>query len=179
VTTAILQPHSTSASSGIDTFSTELGRSDAGRLLVRYTVDGDIDGLLIPAKSTGSRQDGLWKHTCFEVFVKVGDSPAYYEFNLSPAGDWAVYRFDSYRAGMIEADVAQPPSIAVSQTSHRLQISAEITLPDDAGLLAGSGVAVTAVVEDRAGRISYWAAAHAPLKPDFHHDNGFVLRLPA
>ena len=38
-------------------------------------------------------------------------------------------------------------------------------------------LAVCAVMENEQGRVSYWALAHPPGKPDFHHRDGFALRL--
>jgi hypothetical protein len=38
-------------------------------------------------------------------------------------------------------------------------------------------IALTAVVEDAAGELSYWSLRHAAGKPDFHHAEGFVLEL--
>ena len=38
---------------------------------------------------------------------------------------------------------------------------------------------LTTIVEEANGRKSYWALAHPPGKADFHHDDGFVLSLPA
>jgi hypothetical protein len=38
-------------------------------------------------------------------------------------------------------------------------------------------LALTAVIEDSSGTLSYWALKHAPNKPDFHHSDGFVLEL--
>jgi hypothetical protein len=37
--------------------------------------------------------------------------------------------------------------------------------------------AVSAVIEQHDGAISYWALAHPAGKPDFHHRDGFVLKL--
>jgi len=33
------------------------------------------------------------------------------------------------------------------------------------------------VIEARDGRISYWALNHPTNKPDFHHADGFALKL--
>jgi hypothetical protein len=192
VITAILQSHPQTPCPAIRAFSARLHRSAADRLELQYRIDGDIAELLVPAlihdETDRTRQDGLWKHTCCEVFLKraglqpdsltTGRASGYYEFNFSPSGAWAAYAFDSYRTGMLALEVAKPPAIAVSQTAARLTIDVAITLPQDVIAAAGETASVTAVIEDRAGRISYWAVAHAPLKPDFHHDNGFVLRLP-
>jgi hypothetical protein len=35
------------------------------------------------------------------------------------------------------------------------------------------------VIEETNGRKSYWALAHPPGKPDFHHSDCFALGLPA
>jgi hypothetical protein len=37
---------------------------------------------------------------------------------------------------------------------------------------------LAAVIEERGGRISYWALAHPPGKPDFHHSDCFTLEFP-
>jgi hypothetical protein len=36
---------------------------------------------------------------------------------------------------------------------------------------------LSTVVEDREGRLSYWAARHPAGRPDFHHPEGFSLEL--
>ena len=185
--TAILQSHPHAPCPAIRAFSARLHRSAPDRLELQYRIDGDIAELLIPAlthdQAGRTRQDGLWKHTCCELFLKRtrrqrARAPGYYEFNFSPSGDWAAYAFDSYRTGMLALEVVEPPAIAVSQTDARLTIDVAISLPQDVVAARGETVSLTAVIEDRAGHISYWAVAHAPHKPDFHHDNGFVLRLP-
>ena len=40
-------------------------------------------------------------------------------------------------------------------------------------------IGLSAVIEERHGRKSYWALAHPPGKPDFHHDDCFAIELPA
>ena len=36
---------------------------------------------------------------------------------------------------------------------------------------------LAAVIEETNGRRSYWALAHPPGKPDFHHADGFALEV--
>jgi hypothetical protein len=36
---------------------------------------------------------------------------------------------------------------------------------------------LAAVLEDRQGRLSYWALAHLADRPDFHHPDSFILEL--
>jgi hypothetical protein len=40
-------------------------------------------------------------------------------------------------------------------------------------------LALSAVIEETNGRISYWALAHPFGQPDFHHSDCFALDLPA
>ncbi|HZF44227.1 MAG TPA: hypothetical protein VEZ48_12550 [Sphingomonadaceae bacterium] len=40
-------------------------------------------------------------------------------------------------------------------------------------------LALSAVIEESAGRKSYWALAHPPGAPDFHHPACFAAELPA
>jgi hypothetical protein len=42
-----------------------------------------------------------------------------------------------------------------------------------------SQINLCAVIEEIDGTKSYWALAHPPGKPDFHHPDCFALTLPA
>jgi hypothetical protein len=74
-----------------------VARVDGTKLSLRYSVRGDLDALRIPPAAPPARRDLLWKHTCFEAFVRVAGERAYQEFNFSPSREWAAYRFSSYR----------------------------------------------------------------------------------
>ncbi len=43
--------------------------------------------------------------------------------------------------------------------------------------LAPATVSLAAVIEEDQGPISYWALAHPPGDPNFHHPDCFVARL--
>ncbi len=59
---------------------------------------------------------------------------------------------------------------------QNLELQAEVPLGAEApGRLLR--LALSAVVEDREGRLSYWAMRHPPGRPDFHHPEGFALAL--
>ncbi|GAC1451869.1 MAG: hypothetical protein PVS2B3_11030 [Steroidobacteraceae bacterium] len=146
-----------------------------------YSLHGDLARVRIPGARAGRRADGLWQHTCFEVFVAAAGDPGYLEFNFSPGLDWAAYRFAAYREGMTPAHLAQAPGLNVRRTADRLDVSATVHL---AGLGASFAtprlrVALAAVVEEDDGRLSYWALQHPPGNPDFHHPDGFALALGA
>lgn len=148
-------------------------RAGGGRLDLTYRATGLSPDLRIPDPEKAERTDELWRHTCFEVFVQAVGQSGYLEFNFSPSSRWASYRFDSYRQGMAPADVV--PGLVVKRGHDDLILTASLILPDLAD--ADWRLALSAVVESVDGTCSYWAAAHPPGKPDFHHPLSFALTL--
>lgn len=148
-------------------------------LRFRYVLEADPEHVRVPPGAPDAgRADKLWAHTCFEAFVGLAESSAYLELNFSPSGEWAAYRFESYREGMQPALLAAAPLLALARSEARLELQAEVRLSGTE--LAGSHrlrLALSTVVEDREGRLSYWALRHAPGRPDFHHPDGFALAL--
>lgn len=172
-----LVPHPDRPCEAVSQIAVEVARTAAARLTLSYRVAAG-PGLVIPPPAPGIRADGLWKHTCFEAFVRAADGAGYYELNLSPSGAWAAYRFGAYRDGMAAADIAAP-RIAWTATDDGYELSAAVdlgALPDLAGAPWRLGLA--AVIEEASGRSGYWALAHPPGKADFHHHDGFALDLP-
>jgi hypothetical protein len=159
----------------------EVARLQPARLAMRYFVTGRIGDLRLPPVTFPARGEELWRHTCFEAFLRAPPRAAYYEFNFSPSTRWAVYRFDGYRSGMrIVGEIAAAGIEVLSNYAcYELQASLELDplpdLPGDATWYLG----LSAVIEETSGRKSYWALAHPPGKPDFHHSDCFALELPA
>jgi hypothetical protein len=153
------------------------GESDT--LVFQYVLRAEMPHIRVPSAQSPGRADELWRHTCFEAFIAVTGVPGYYELNFSPSRRWAVYRFSGYREGMSPTDVTVSPVLDVRSFDDRLELDAEVRLPDLFGQQAGHTLklALTTVVEDESGTLSYWALKHAPGKPDFHHPDGFVLEL--
>ena len=146
-----------------------------GPLDLRYELKGDPGAWRIPPARPAARRDGLWRHTCWELFVAGADTPAYREFNFSPSGEWQAYAFRNYRdGGPLEPAVA--PILSLDRGPDRLALS--VTLPV-ANLPPGPRlrIGLTAVLEDADGLISYWALRHAPGQPDFHHPDTFALEF--
>ena len=146
----------------------------ADRLELRFIVSGEVGRILLPELAEPGRADGLWKHTCFEAFVRPGDSEAYVEINLAPSRQWAAYAFDRYREGMRPADVALE-AIEVSRAPQRLDLVATLGFP--AGVGSVWRLALTAVIEDVGGGLSYWSLRHPAERPDFHDPVGLALEL--
>jgi len=151
----------------------------ADTLSVRCEVRGDLSKLSIPAAAeTPRRRDRLWEETCFELFLGAADSDAYWEINLSPSGDWNVYRFTRYREGMREeTDITSLP-FAVRRDPEALLLTAEIGIGKivPAGKVLAATVAV--VIRTSDGGRSHWAPIHPASRPDFHRRDGFSLTLP-
>ena len=155
----------------------EVARPRAGNLVLRYVVTGRTSDLRLPPVVAPERSDGLWRHTCFEAFVRASPGAAYYEFNFAPSTQWAAYRFSGTRSGMRVAGGIGAPRIDVQSSGgcYELRAALELDLPGDAVWQVG----LSAVIEEAGGGTSYWALAHPPGKPDFHHSDCFALEVPA
>lgn len=154
-------------------------RHPDGRLALSYRVRGDVMQLLVP--ETGPVQPGerLWEHTCCECFVARAPGGPYHEFNFSPSGAWAAHGFGAYREGGPLVDPALTPDLAVRRSAGGLELDAVIPL-DALSAAHRTGMlwlAISAVIETRAGARSYWALWHPHGAPDFHHRDAFVLRV--
>jgi hypothetical protein len=131
-----------------------------------YRVDG-AGGLTLPAATAPTRADGLWKTTCFELFLGLSGT-AYREFNFAPSTQWAAYDFPAYRAEGQNAPITAPQ---INQNAA----TCRVTLPS--GTLTGATRAGLTAVINEGGHISYWALSHAGPRPDFHDASCFTLSI--
>lgn len=172
-----LKLHPDSLCRAVTHIEVDVAREGAGSLVFQYVVTGQIGDLRLPPVTAPARTDELWWHTCFEAFVRASSGTAYYEFNFAPSTQWAAYRFDDYRTGMRVATEIAAPRIEVQSAPECYTLGATLdlaNLPRHTGLRLGLSV----VIEESSGRKSYWALAHPPGKPDFHHADCFALELP-
>ena len=147
----------------------------------RCTVDADgaLEVVVVPAAGDATRVDGLWRHTCCEVFVGHAGGPDYLEFNLAPSGAWAAYGFAAYRTPQPVPPLAAP-SITMTHAPGELELRARL---DPAlwacleGPVTTLHVGLTAVIEGRDGALSYYALRHPLEQADFHDARGFALHL--
>ncbi|HZW36003.1 MAG: DOMON-like domain-containing protein [Deltaproteobacteria bacterium] len=154
-----------------------VGRRES-RFSIACTIQGNLAALAIPAPASFPvRKDRLWEETCLEFFLGASDSEVYWEFNLSPAGHWNVYRFTSYRQGMREEPAFASLPFRIREEPGSFGISME----RDVGKILPNGdvlkVAVAAVIRTIKGDTSHWALAHAGHRPDFHRRESFLLNL--
>ncbi|NTS64414.1 DOMON-like domain-containing protein [Sphingomonas sp. HHU CXW] len=167
-----LTPHPDHPPLGVRGVTVDLRMIDGGAMLLNYVVDG-AETAVWPERTSAVRSDGLWRTTCFELFLMFDDEEHYVEFNFSPSSAWAAYAFDGYRDGMAELSRDLVPHVT------RIRQGVEVDC-DLGGLPHGELLmSLTAVIEEEGGRRSFWALAHPPGAPDFHHRDCFTARLPA
>lgn len=174
-----LKLHPDSCCDAVAGIEAEAARAVPGMLILHYRVTGTIRDLKLPPLSAPVRTDNLWQHSCFEAFVGAAGDAAYHEFNLAPSRRWAAYAFDGYRAGMRPAEMPAP-DIAVRGEDETWELRASLDLAELSALAddAPWRLGLSAVIEEASGHKSYWALAHPPGKPDFHHQDCFALQLP-
>jgi hypothetical protein len=127
----------------------------------------------------------------------------YWEFNMAPSGHWNVYRLEDYRDGLKpESFYGNLPLTISLGKRHRhaegrshadghsdaeghsnsaeadtLELLLCCPLPPPLATAPELQLGLTAVIETRSGEISYWALHHPGGEADFHHRDGWTLRL--
>jgi hypothetical protein len=175
----LLLPHPEQPAQPVALFAV-MARLDAEcRLQASFTLQAELAAFRLPSSVPGDntrpRVDGLWQHSCFELFLRQRGRSAYYEFNFAPSGAWAAYGFSDLRRDMTTLPLPLAPATRWVQSADRLEL--HLTLPATALPGLPLSLAATAVLETAAGGLTYWSLAHAPGPPDFHHPDGFVLAL--
>lgn len=153
--------------------------TESGALRVMFQVEAVIARLRLPEPAAALRADGLWQHSCFEIFLRAGHAESYYEFNLAPSGAWAAYRFAGRRSGR-SSPVMTAPRIECGREPGSLVMLATLALGElpDCARAASLQAGLAAVIEDEHGALSYWALAHRSPQPDFHDPAGFEIAVP-
>jgi hypothetical protein len=169
----VLTRHPDSAGDAVAGISVDVVRPRADLLGLRYVLSGRIDDLALPALARSARADELWLHTCFEAFLSEDHIEGYSELNVSPSTEWAGYWFGSYRG---ERQIAHLPAprVEVDVSGGELAVRVALRLRHGGGRRLG----LSAIVEEKSGAKSWWALAHPPGAPDFHHPDCFALELP-
>ena len=178
-TSADLIRHATTACEPIRRIAVEASRAQ-NALALTYRIEGEIPRLTIPVAEPPRRADDLWKHSCFEAFLRTDDGESYLEFNFSPSGAWAAYRFAGRRKGR-ESPELTAPRMEVRRGPDWLIMNIQLSLTGIAEFAHDKPVSagLMAIIEDEHGGLSYWALAHGTAQPDFHDPATFTLQLPA
>ena len=167
-----LSPHPAAPPDAVKFVTVQIDRGRTGFQLL-YAVEADPARLVLPPAREPYRVDGLWRTTCFELFL-LDENGRYREFNFSPSTEWAAYGFGGYREGWEKLAVDSPPAIGSASEPSGLLLSVSVRVD----VRASTRIGLSAIIEEIGGRKSYWALAHPPGEPDFHHRDCFALDLP-
>jgi hypothetical protein len=150
-------------------------------LSLHYSLEGKIDAVLLPpAARQASRRDELWRSTCFEFFLAIKNQAGYWEFNMSPSGDWNVYRMDAYRKlGFREETAILQLPFDFRKESEKFLLDVAVDLTPILSPGQQLQLAIAAIIQTRDNNETYWALAHPASRPDFHTRKSFTLQLSA
>jgi hypothetical protein len=177
--TVTLTCHPVTPTDAVHRIDARVSRMREGTLRIAYDLHADLTRLRVPPPAAPRIVDGLWRHTCFELFIRRQGADAYHELNFSPSREWAAYAFARYREGAVLADEKLDPRVTSRLSATMLALSAAIPLDrvSPAHASASLALAISAVVEASDGTLSYWALRHPPGRPDFHHADGYAIDL--
>jgi hypothetical protein len=148
-------------------------------LSIHYILAGNLEDIYLPTPiNNPTRKDELWQRTCFEFFIAESESSQYWEFNLSPSGDWNVYVMGAYRqVNMREETRIQRLQIQFRKETDCLSLKAAIDLNSIIGRDKPIQAGITSVIQTKEGKESYWALVHPHREADFHVRESFALKV--
>ena len=156
----------------------QISRPTPETIQIHYQVTGDLNAVVIPQRTNSPvRRDELWTTTCLELFIGAKESTPYWEFNLSPNGDWNIYRLSAYRSNLTPDLAYQDLASAIHRKASQFELNVVCPIPADLKASPKLDVALCAVIQFKQGPISYWALNHGGAEADFHRRDGFVLGL--
>ena len=148
-------------------------------LSIGYCLSGNVGDIVFPETSQQPRRkDELWTATCFEFFLAIPEQPQYWEFNMSPSGDWNIYHMDAYRRVSFREEILiQRLSFSVRKEAGCVSVDAFVDLSPIVRSQESIQVGITSVIQKNDGHESYWALAHPNSHADFHLRESFTLEL--
>jgi hypothetical protein len=179
-----LAPHPAFGAGPLRSLHANAAFEPGGRLTVEFDVRGELARLrLAPASAAPRRLGELWRNTCFELFARQDADRDYLEFNFAPSGDWAAWVFSDYRSGARELEPARVGISTSRLDSGHWRLRAQAEFPAAKPAVDVAGIPVTwwlnlaAVIEAEDGALTYWAAHHANVRPDFHDRASFCVPM--
>ncbi len=100
----------------------------------------------------------------------------YWEFNLSPNGNWNIYRFENYRQTMEVENRVDSLPFNVLRDNNALFLGLELDLHClGTNIVNNFDISITTVIKHKDGNISYWAVKHCGENADFHIRDSFLF----
>jgi hypothetical protein len=146
---------------------------------IRYSLSGRVEDVLFPALNPQrGRRKNLWLATCFEFFLAFPDEPQYWEFNLSPSGDWNVYSMDAYRQiSFQEEESIYSLSLVTRKDVDCYHLGTTVDLTPIVEGQRPVLIGISSVIQTLDGHETYWALVHPSPQADFHHRDSFILTI--
>lgn len=143
-------------------------------------IAGNLGTVALPALNANpARKDELWRTTCFEFFLAIKDTLQYWEFNMSPSGDWNAYVMDAYRqVGMREETRIKRSPFDVRKEADSLSLEMAMILDPIVASEKPIEVGIASVIRTKNGKETYWALLHPRPEAGFHARESFVLKFP-
>ena len=172
-----LEPHPSQTRLPDLDLQVRLSRS-AGILSLSFHLrDPQAEVLLPDIAEHPERRDGLWRTTCFELFLAQPGHSSYHELNLSPAGHWNLLHFRETRQAADSGWTPQELAFQFIRRANGGELTAELPL-EPLGLADGPlRLGVCAVLDTADSGPTHWALVHPMPHPDFHDPRGFVLKI--
>lgn len=171
-----LAPHLANPARFHQHIDASLTHEAGGALRIVYVIRGLNLDLRVPTPHFPAPADALWQTTCCELFLGAAGQNGYREFNFSPSGQWAAHDFADTRRRLPGTVACPAPVLDFEREESLMKLT--VMLP---GAAQPKGdilrIALAVVLEAEGGHHGYWALAHPPGQPDFHHHAGFVLSL--
>jgi hypothetical protein len=172
-----LQPFSTDSKLPQIEINGRVNRKDQ-MLLIEYQLFGDLNAISIASPTSApSRQFHLWEATCFEFFIGIPGDRNYWEFNLSPSGDWAIFALDDYRQGLCDELAFASLPFQVDRYPNYITLSLDFDLSELILAEQDLEMSMTTVIKSSQDELSYWAIAHNGKEADFHLRDSFSIKL--
>lgn len=148
------------------------------QLAIAYQLSGHLSQIIIPALSTPpTRKYDLWETTCLEFFLGLPNQPHYWEFNLSPSGDWNVFHLEAYRHNLQEVLAIKTLAFNVEFDPSVVTLSLHFDLTPLVSPQQPLDLGICAVIQSAQFPLSYWALTHCGPQADFHQRNSFILSI--
>jgi hypothetical protein len=146
-------------------------------ITAEFVLQGDTNTIKWPTAAQQVRPGtDLWKHTCFELFLSEQNQRQYWEYNFSPARQWATYAFADYREPAslptTRTPVIEPPQRSEMEFSQHVRFTPQAPLANKP-----LAIGVAAIIETTDGQRHFYALRHCGDKPDFHLRESFVLKM--
>jgi hypothetical protein len=146
-------------------------------LSIEYQLFGDLNTISIsPPATPPIRQFQLWETTCFEFFIGIPGDANYWEFNLSPSGNWNVFALDDYRQGLRNETAFTSLPFLIDRYPNYITLNLEFDLSEIILSEQDLEMSVTTVIKSSQDELSYWAITHSGTEADFHLRDSFIIK---